>query len=173
MGGKPTKTRIVLVGRAGAGKDYNARKLADAGYKVGLSHTTREMREGEEHLVDYFFVDNETFDSIPFYESAQHGLSRYGLSLQQWEENNVFVMNPAGIQNIVACGDRETTFVIFIDTPENVRNVRLAERGWTDQKISDRSQVDDLAFQDFENYDLRVDDPEHDVLDLVGGIVSP
>ena len=39
--------KIILVGKAAAGKDYFRARLANKGFRGGISHTTRKPRETE------------------------------------------------------------------------------------------------------------------------------
>jgi guanylate kinase len=84
----PTRTRrgllIVLSSPSGAGKSTIARLLLDADREVSMSisATTRPMRPGETHGVDYHFVDEAEFDAMiaegAFVEWAHVFGYRYG-----------------------------------------------------------------------------------------------
>lgn len=78
---------VVLVGPAGAGKTTLAHRLIDAKPEqraFSVSHTTRAMRRGEQHGVDYTFVDRETFEALidagGFVEWAEVHGNLYGTS---------------------------------------------------------------------------------------------
>lgn len=171
---RPVHERIILVGPSGSGKDHDARVLADLGYTIGVSHTTRPPRDGEVDGRDYYFVDEDTFDKVDFYETSSFGIHRYGLSVKEWNTKQVFVFNPEGIANVVANNDRDTAFVIYLDIPENVRNVRLAsQRGWSDDEISTRAEVDTRVFATFKDYNLQVTEPLHSIDAVVCDLISP
>lgn len=54
----------VISGFSGAGKGTVVKKLvSDYGYKVSVSATTREPREGEQDGREYFFITKEEFES--------------------------------------------------------------------------------------------------------------
>lgn len=178
MGAKPSSVaqhhRVVICGPSGAGKDYYARLLSEKGYTFGVSHTTRPMREGETDGVEYHFVDKAEFDKIEFYETVKHGSYHYGLSRKEWDTKQIFILNPEGIRTVAYCGDRNNTLVIYLDIPENVRNVRLVEqRGWTDEELAARSEVDKLSFQDFSDWDVHVTDADHDLSSMIDGVLDP
>jgi guanylate kinase len=138
--------KIVLAGKAGAGKTYAANLLGshDGGrFQRSVSYTTRPSRDGEEHGDDYWFVTDEEFDRIDMYESTSGPGARYGTSTADFEACNVFVMDASGLEAICAAGDRELVHVIYFDTSDDVRAQRLQERGWTATKISLREAHDD------------------------------
>lgn len=54
----------VISGFSGAGKGTVVKKLTDDyGYKVSVSATTRQPREGEKDGREYFFITKEEFES--------------------------------------------------------------------------------------------------------------
>ncbi|GGD97116.1 guanylate kinase [Tsuneonella deserti] len=75
---------FVLSSPSGAGKTTISRMLlaADPEIKLSVSVTTRPMRPGERHGVDYHFVDDAEFDRMveddDFYEWAHVFGHRYG-----------------------------------------------------------------------------------------------
>jgi guanylate kinase len=77
---------------SGAGKTSLVRALleCEAGLALSVSHTTRPQRAGEREGIDYFFVDDETFDGMvaadAFLEHARVFDNRYGTSRQVVEE---------------------------------------------------------------------------------------
>jgi guanylate kinase len=77
---------FVITAPSGAGKTslIDAIMRDDPSLKVSVSYTTRAPRKGEQHSVDYHFVDDRTFlamkERSEFLESAEvHGY-RYGTS---------------------------------------------------------------------------------------------
>ena len=61
--------KIILVGKAAAGKDYFRARLANKGFRGGISHTTRKPRETETEGVDYYYVTDERF--MEMYENGE------------------------------------------------------------------------------------------------------
>lgn len=163
-----SQERILLCGPSGAGKDHDARLLREAGYGTGVSHTTRPPREGEVDGEDYHFVSDAFFDKVDFYETATHGIHRYGLSRREWDTKQVFVLNPDGVANVVARGDRSTSFVIYLNIPGNVRLVE--HRGWTPEEIEVRATVDVPVFSAFTDYNLDITG-DHDIVSIVRDIL--
>lgn len=79
---------IVLIGPSAAGKDTLLQYAVRQGLSPLVSHTTRPKRLKEEDGVQYHFVDEETFESIPMIERREYTtlvggipqLWKYGLS---------------------------------------------------------------------------------------------
>ena len=73
-------TLFIVSAPSGAGKTSLLKRLLqlDQRTRVSVSHTTREMRAGEENGVDYHFVDREAFmqmvDAGSFVEQLEQGL---------------------------------------------------------------------------------------------------
>ncbi len=79
---------FVISAPSGAGKTslVKAALQADSSLALSVSHTTRQMRDGEEHGKDYYFVNIEEFKSIKlkgdFLEDAEVFGNFYGTSKQ-------------------------------------------------------------------------------------------
>lgn len=79
---------FVIAAPSGAGKTSLVDELVKntPGIQVSISHTTRPKRPGEEHGVNYFFVEKQEFDEIAaagdFLESAEVFGNFYGTSKQ-------------------------------------------------------------------------------------------
>ncbi len=77
---------LILSAPSGAGKTSLARALIDAmpNTSMSISHTTRACRVGEQHGVDYYFIDHAEFqtmiESEQFLEYAQVYDKFYGTS---------------------------------------------------------------------------------------------
>ena len=85
-------TLFVISAPSGAGKTSLVKGLLEVtdDISVSVSHTTREMRPGEEDGVDYHFTDVETFkkmiDEDAFLENAQVFDNFYGTAQANIEE---------------------------------------------------------------------------------------
>jgi guanylate kinase len=79
---------------SGAGKTSLVNALLERcqGLRVSVSHTTRAMRPGEEHGVNYHFIEEAEFiamlEAAEFLEHAQVFGNLYGTS-QQWVEQQL------------------------------------------------------------------------------------
>ncbi len=118
---------VVISGFSGAGKGTLMKALLAAHpdrYALSVSATTRDPRPGEKDGVDYFFVTDETFDSMiqkdDFLEYAKYVSHSYGTPRSYVEENlnlgkNV-ILEIAGVAAIVIGNDRLGFFVRFFQT---------------------------------------------------------
>jgi guanylate kinase len=82
------KKRIILVGKAAAGKDYLRKILIERGFKPAVSFTTRPPRPGEAGGQDYNFISldlaNEYIKQGKFLEYVVFNEWIYGTTLEQW-----------------------------------------------------------------------------------------
>jgi guanylate kinase len=156
------KSRIILVGKAAAGKDHLRKILEGRGFKYGVSYTTRPPRPGEIDGRDYYFLDESEFKDLIdqgfFYEYVTFNGWYYGTSKEQWfQTDDVFIMTPTGINKLHAA-DRKHSFIIYIDIPVEVRRERLSERNDNNDSIERRIQADENDFANFTDYDIRITD---------------
>ncbi len=86
-------TLFIISAPSGAGKTSLVKQLIAEldGLIVSVSHTTRRMRDGEQHGRDYFFVSIEEFNAMidrqAFLEHARVFDNYYGTARQTVEEN--------------------------------------------------------------------------------------
>jgi len=155
--------RIILVGGAGSGKDFLKNKFVDKGFIPDISYTSRPPREGEKDGVDYWFTSEKEFKRLLggdyFYEWAHHGDYFYGTSQSHWEEADIFIMEPHGISQITE-EDRLSCFIIYLNIPLDVRIERMKERGWTEETITHRIEMDNKKFIPFLDYDIMINNPD-------------
>ena len=77
---------LVISAPSGAGKTTLAHALMRQfpNIQISISHTTRKPRPGDEHGVDYYFLDDDDFDTMvkedSFLEWAHVHSNRYGTS---------------------------------------------------------------------------------------------
>ena len=89
-----TGTLFTVSAPSGAGKTSLVKALIDKteAIRVSVSHTTREMRPGEQNGVNYHFVDKSTFEQMvgesAFLEHAKVFTNYYGTS-QAWVEQTL------------------------------------------------------------------------------------
>jgi guanylate kinase len=155
--------RVILVGRACAGKDYVRNKLYENGHTVDVGVTTRDKRPNEKDAYTYDFVSFDRFIEMvkdgEMYEHVKFGTNYYGTTMKSWSISDVFIMSPKGITDNVTPEDRKTSYVIYLDPPECVLQQRLESRGDSRDRMKARMAADDADFMNFTDYDYRITDP--------------
>lgn len=161
--------RIILVGKAAAGKDYLRKVLEELGFKYAVSYTTRPPREGEVDGKDYFFLTEDEaermVDAGEFYEYVYFNSWLYGTSNQQFYSDDIFIMTPKGLSH-VSDADRAQSFVIFLDIDDEVRKERLLARNMPGDTIERRMEADAEDFDSYKDFDLRIYNPDFTVEDI-------
>jgi len=151
--------RIILVGPTCAGKNYIRDKFAQKDYIIDVSYTSRPPRPGEIDGKDYWFISKKYFQDrireYDFYEYTQYGDDYYGTGRWEWETCDVFIMETDGISKIDP-EDRKNCLIIYINTPLDIRIVRMMDRGWDPKKITERIEIDNKKFHDFKDYDIQI-----------------
>jgi guanylate kinase len=164
--------KTILLGKSGSGKDYLMRKLVERGLKGCLKWTTRPRRKHEKQGITYNFVSDDQFkESInenkfltyqTFYvtpEDRKPETWYYGITLEEFNESQVFIMTPGEFSNITP-EIRKGCFVVYLDIDRRVRESRLLGRQDKNDSITRRLDSDDIDFQEYKDYDLRITDPE-------------
>ena len=157
-----SKSRIVLVGKAAAGKDHLRKVLEGRGFSYAVSYTTRPPRINEIDGRDYYFISEIEFMNLIhrgfFQEWVEFNGWRYGTSVEQWNiTDDVFIMTPRAIEKIDTA-DRKSTFIIYIDIPIEVRRNRLQSRNMPGDSLERRIEADEEDFEGFINYDIKITD---------------
>lgn len=157
------KKRLILVGKAASGKDHARKIYEKLGYKYAVSYTTRPPREGENNGKDYFFLQPEEFEFMInkdlMYEYVVFNEWYYGTSNKQMEEDIVFIMTPKGLAHLDHI-DREESYVVYFDIPEDIRRKRIEARVGNADSIDRRIEADEIDFAGFKNYDHIILTPE-------------
>lgn len=143
----------IIIGKSGSGKDTLREHLTEKeGYEPILSVTTREPREGEKNGVDYFFVDDDTFENLlktgEIFEyraySSSKGTACFGSRVYDLDpdKNYVRVVDPAGAQRYLEVYGRENCFVVDVDVPDGVRYERAFRREGMDKVAKDDPRLE-------------------------------
>lgn len=150
------KSKIIIVGRGGSGKDFMRKKYEKRGFKYCISCTSRPPRSGEEEGKDYKFVTWEYFDTHrdEFYEIDEFNGWRYGTLKKDFEEADLFLLTPNGIRNLKP-EDRERSIIIYINPDKEIIRKRLIDRKDADS-AERRIMTDNMDFNNFSDYDVEV-----------------
>lgn len=146
-------TLFIISAPSGAGKTSLVKKLVadETDLVVSVSHTTRNMRPGEQNGVDYHFVDKASFESMvergAFLEHARVFDNFYGTSQQHVEQ--LLLDGKDVILEIDWQGARQVRQLItdsqsiFILPPSSAAlRQRLEARGQDDKAVIDRRMQD-------------------------------
>lgn len=162
--------RVILCGPGASGKDFFKEYLGEMAYNKEVSYTSRRPRKGEVDGEHYNFVSAEEFeklihkdffyDWIDFNTNGKYdGPMYYGTSNKGFYESQVMIMTPSGIEQLAAY-DRERSLIVYFDIPVEVRYQRLLDRNSKQDPADIRIQSDTEKFEGFEDFDLRVVNPE-------------
>lgn len=125
---------ICLMGRTASGKDTLANKLCErTGLRQIISYTTRERRanEGDTHI----FISDEEYqyleDSEQIAAFTQIGPYKYCCTINQLYENDIYVIDPIGVQHLRELNLPNLKLVtVYVNVPDDIRKERaLNKRG--------------------------------------------
>jgi guanylate kinase len=125
---------ICLMGKTASGKDTLANKLCErTGLRQIISYTTRERRtnEGATHI----FISDEEYqaleDSGQIAAFTQIGPYKYCCTINQLYENDIYVIDPIGVQHLRELNLPNLRLVtVYVNTPDDIRKERaLNKRG--------------------------------------------
>ncbi len=164
--------KCIIVGHSGSGKDFLMRKMIQQGLKGGIKMTTRPMRINEVQDVTYNFVDFQIFkdkinnDELVCYQRFEvtplnkaPEIWYYGITKEEFNDSQVFIMTPGDLSQI----DQETRkkcFVVYLDIDRKIREHRILKRNDNNDSVLRRLDADEIDFNDFRDYDLKITDPE-------------
>ena len=127
---------IALIGESGSGKDRTMQAVlaADPTLHEIISCTTRPMRQGEKHGVDYFYYTPEQFGQKvldgEMLECTVFNDWFYGTSYESLRSDNVInigVFNPTGIESLL--NHPNCNVIIFlIKADDKIRLLRQLNR---------------------------------------------
>lgn len=143
---------VLLIGESGSGKTSVAAELEKRGLIMLRSYTTRPPRYDGEG--GHIFVTDDEFDAlqgrVAFTEFDRY---RYCATAQQVEENDVYVIDPAGYNTLrnVYRGNKDI-LPIFLDAKPETRRQRMQKRGDSDAAVKQRLTHDKKAFGKFRKY---------------------
>lgn len=162
----------IVAAPSGAGKTSLIKRLVEctSGIEVSISHTTRPPRPGEQHGVNYYFVDSEAFQCLinegVFLEYARvfdhcYGTSRYAVMERLEAGMDVILeIDWQGARQVRALMPNSHTIFILPPSREALRR-RLEDRGQDRDTVIERrmrAAVDEIShYQEF-NYLIVNDD---------------
>lgn len=161
VGVLPQPSRIIMVGAGASGKDLLKQRYLSKGFTQEVSFTTRPMREGEKPGFTYHYISEKKFKRMikknKFIQYKDFRGWLYGTAKSEWYSKDLFIMTPEGLEQLSE-KDRASSFVIYIDIPEDIRRKRLEERNDFDD-VQRRLNADREQFENFTDYDMIIRDP--------------
>lgn len=157
------KINIAVSGLSGTGKSTAVKLYCQYTKNVGrnvISSTTRPIRKGEVHGVDYYFVTKEEFEQQDLFERVEYMGNLYGISKEEYEKANAivnfFIVKPKG----------------YLDLKEHIPNMRhiklVADVYARERNLVNRDgfkNVDVMRLNEFESKDDFVDVDENNVIE--------
>jgi guanylate kinase len=158
------KEKMLIIGPSGSGKDFLLRKLKELGLKTSVKITTRPKRNGEIEGVNYQFKENSTFEKLDLIVKQEFfndkGDSwKYGILKEDFNNSQVFILTPGELYQI-SNEIRKNCFVVYLDIDRKIRENRIIKRSDFNDSIMRRLDADDSDFENFNDYDLKITDPE-------------
>jgi guanylate kinase len=174
------KEKLLILGHSGSGKTYLFKKLLEKGLKPGVKWTTRPSRKYEVEGVDYYFksesdfltsinenklLTHESFIVTP--KNSPEQIWYYGISKEDFEKSQIFILTPNEFKNLnLSESERKGCFVVFLDIPRNIRESRLYHREDKNDSVKRRLDADEIDFNEFDDYDLKITDPDFGADDI-------
>lgn len=175
--------KIIITGKSGSGKDFLLRKLSKKGLKVSTKTTTRPKRQKEIQSIDYNFITKEEFNLLlnenkfichQYFEvtndSGEKETWFYGLTKEDFNRSQAFIMTPGEI-NQIPNEIRKDLFIVYLDIDRSIRENRIINRQDKNDSVKRRLDADEIDFKGFDDYDLKITDPEFDV-DMVWDLMD-
>ncbi|WBW50134.1 AAA family ATPase [Peptoniphilus equinus] len=128
---------FVLAGPSGSGKTTQAERLSQRDdFKRIITCTTRPMRQGESHGVDYFFLDKDQFQTlqdagellaVTTYSNNHYGVPKQNLLpfIDSTDEHLVMVLDLEGVKVLTNMG----AVCIRLTLDRDTLKQRMEERG--------------------------------------------
>lgn len=167
--------KLIITGKSGSGKDWAIRELKKMGVEPGIKSTTRPRRNFESCGIDYNFITEDQFRELKEANSLicsqeftvtpidrDPEIWKYGIKKSEFKKCRSFILTPAEISQLPE-DIRKECFVIYLDIDRDIRESRVIKRGDLNDSVKRRLDADDIDFSRFEDFDLRITDPEFDV----------
>ena len=161
------KLLICIVGGSGSGKSTLENEIIiHDGFSKAISCTTRDKREGEHNGREYYFLNQEEFETLAnnneLLEQITFAGNKYGLSKAEFHKNKdhlVFVVEPNGLKQILKYIDDNEDLdirplIIYMDIPEKERFKNMVKRGDSAIDIQERLKEETIV-EDFQALNLE------------------
>lgn len=173
---------LILSAPSGTGKTTTCKVLREKlpNLRFAISHTTRDIRNGEKDGVDYIFISPEEFENKirnnDFLEWAKVHNCYYGTSFQSIEEpkkNGHDTLLELDVQGVESLRNMNYEGIYILILPPSVAEMeaRLRKRGTnSDKSILQRIETGKEEMKKYRMYDYVI--TNHIVEDTVNSILS-
>lgn len=148
------KNKVIIVGKAGCGKNYVCEIFKQAGVLMANSMTTRPKRSYDESP-EYTHLNRDVFEHLiktnKFLQYTEFNGHYYGTLKSEVKNSTLFIMTPSGISQLNK-KFRSECLVIYVMSQSDV--IRLQNRGGSTHENQKRMESDELEFKDFKDYDM-------------------
>lgn len=146
------KNIVFICGNSGSGKSTLEKSLRDLSskYKKIISHTTRAMREGEEHGDDYYFITVDHFKDMDkkdlFLQTKNFSGNYYATTKEQYHDDKIAIVvaTAEGVQKVLEYHRDNNIYtratVIFLDLSDEL----IISRGIDPERLA-RDNVSELV----------------------------
>lgn len=144
----------LIMGRTGAGKDYLASKLRDAGLKTVKSYTTRPRRSLDEDTHIFITKDEAKTYTDRVAETVINGYE-YFATREQVKQSDIYIIDPIGVETLVKTMPETTFHVIYVIADDMERRIHAVSRATDkiaeEQVFDKRNESENEQFTAFED----------------------
>lgn len=148
--------KIIICGKKGSGKTTLANELEKRGFLVITSYTTRPKRHEDEK--GHIFISKDDYPSLQNQAILENNLYdyRYFMTKNQIKENDVIIIDPTAIADLLALFPDICFNIIYVTADEKTRLEKLKERpDYREETIVEDNKLFDFDkgdCSDIENY---------------------
>jgi guanylate kinase len=164
--------RVILIGKSCSGKSTLSKMLQEKGLtRSAITTTSRDPRNYEVNGVDYYFVSEGAFEkSIEDDSMLEYDVFNdwyYGITKEEYNRTNLSIVTPRGLQKYRKLIGRDHLFVVYVDTPLEIRYERIQKRGDDPTESLRRFVADEKDFEGFKDWDFCIDGTEESYEELI------
>ena len=136
---------VIICGQSGSGKSTLRKALLKTHhFEKAQSYTTRPPRNDEQNGIDYNFVSQSFFDSLPniFLKREDNGYM-YGVDKTSFQKKNIIsILDENGIAELSTHFAPSEIKIIYLNVPKKILIARLKQRGMNLTEIAQRFHRD-------------------------------